>query len=687
MPITKVKAPDGSIIKVNHPEGASQEEIIAFAQQQFQAPAPNVGMGGLTQEEIRSRRLAGVPLDEEEAAIMQRELLKEDGPSFLEGLLIDAGASFEALPSNFASLFGSEGADVKLQEIAQNREMLRNIQPGAVFGETAAIASTIPLGGGAVGALTQKLAPILGPKLASAVSAGLIGGTEGTAFTPSGEDPAQSAALGATLGVAGDVGARAVGAGLRKFGEFRRGAAREALGSIEETPALQEAVEEGIEATQQAQKVGVDLLPAQATGEGLRSQAFLTGHDLTARKAAKALQNQNEQVYNSLQNILNDIAPGEALSRFASKAREFSNLAIQKAKEARKMATEPLYKQVVDANAGLKIDTKPIADQVKATLEALPQKSTQKVALKQILGSITKGSGEAVDEVGQLHKARVDLGQFLYSGKGKKLAPESKGIIENYRRQLGDLLEDTVPGYAEANAKYAAESAPVTSLQEGVIGRVAELGDDQLKQSARLLLDPSNIDPSEVIKAKRVFESLPGGDIAWREVVRGELQRRLGSIRFDPSDIGAENVPSQILNKVFGNKQSQDALYRAVDQTTEGNLRLLKKVLEKASRGRTAGSPTAANQEVLRKVQPTVGKLARGTLKLKTTLEDWATTYGTDDNILALADKLFDPVVSEHLVQIRKSLKAENRIPRKLIEDLNKYIGIGAATAGTRGEQ
>jgi hypothetical protein len=35
MPITKVEGPDGKIIKVEHPEGASQEEILSFAEQNY----------------------------------------------------------------------------------------------------------------------------------------------------------------------------------------------------------------------------------------------------------------------------------------------------------------------------------------------------------------------------------------------------------------------------------------------------------------------------------------------------------------------------------------------------------------------------------------------------------------------------------------------------------------------------
>lgn len=41
MPISKVQTPGGEIVKVEHPDGATQEEIIAFAQQNYQ-PAPQI---------------------------------------------------------------------------------------------------------------------------------------------------------------------------------------------------------------------------------------------------------------------------------------------------------------------------------------------------------------------------------------------------------------------------------------------------------------------------------------------------------------------------------------------------------------------------------------------------------------------------------------------------------------------
>ncbi len=42
MPVTQVRAPDGSIVKVSHPEGASEQEIIAYAQKNYAPTAQPV---------------------------------------------------------------------------------------------------------------------------------------------------------------------------------------------------------------------------------------------------------------------------------------------------------------------------------------------------------------------------------------------------------------------------------------------------------------------------------------------------------------------------------------------------------------------------------------------------------------------------------------------------------------------
>ena len=56
MAITKVRAPDGSIIRVNHPDDADEEDILAFASSQFtpQPQARGVGEEGTFGDSIKA---------------------------------------------------------------------------------------------------------------------------------------------------------------------------------------------------------------------------------------------------------------------------------------------------------------------------------------------------------------------------------------------------------------------------------------------------------------------------------------------------------------------------------------------------------------------------------------------------------------------------------------------------------
>ena len=70
MPVTSVKAPDGSIIKVNHPEGASREDIFEFALQQYQARGgePDVAPGEIPTVEGEEAKPKPEPEEPEQIA-------------------------------------------------------------------------------------------------------------------------------------------------------------------------------------------------------------------------------------------------------------------------------------------------------------------------------------------------------------------------------------------------------------------------------------------------------------------------------------------------------------------------------------------------------------------------------------------------------------------------------------------
>ena len=60
MPITTVNTPDGKLIDITHPEGALDEQIIGYAQQQF-ALDPSIAYDPTTALGTLGETLKGVP--------------------------------------------------------------------------------------------------------------------------------------------------------------------------------------------------------------------------------------------------------------------------------------------------------------------------------------------------------------------------------------------------------------------------------------------------------------------------------------------------------------------------------------------------------------------------------------------------------------------------------------------------
>lgn len=234
MPVTQVRAPDGSIVKVSHPEGASEQEIIAYAQKNYappkvEAPAPVVNqpesggilpaIGNAAAGAVRGAGSIGATL-----------LAPVDIAS---DLLAGNGLTLDSNRERRASM------DAALQSLGANPES-GAYQTGKIGTE---IAGTLPVGG-LLGKLIGKAAPTLGAAVGSGgfalgrpAATGLIGRAgdaatrvAGGAITGGAQmgliDPSQ-AGQGAVIGAAipGAVqAAGAIGKGLGKAGAHVLGA-------------------------------------------------------------------------------------------------------------------------------------------------------------------------------------------------------------------------------------------------------------------------------------------------------------------------------------------------------------------------------------------------------------------------------------------------------------------------------
>lgn len=244
----RITAPDGAEYEVTAPDNATEEEVLAFAQANYQQPAQRKTMEELT---------PGISTDPTE------------GNSFLQNLTIGAGKSVADTGRGLAQLFGAGPSE---QEVMQQREIDAPLMDtwGGVGGNVlGAVAQTaIPVAGGA------KLASLAG-RAAPYVSAGLRGAAfAGAQPVAEGESRAANAAVGGGLGVAG----QGIASGAQVV-------AKRAADSL--SPVVRQSIES-------ARAAGIPLNVAQVTNSAPVRAAQAATKYLPFSGASRAAQRQQE---------------------------------------------------------------------------------------------------------------------------------------------------------------------------------------------------------------------------------------------------------------------------------------------------------------------------------------------------------------------------------------------------------
>jgi hypothetical protein len=432
MPITKVEAPDGSIIKVEHPKGASESEIITYAQANFK-PAPADSGGPLA--ETAGDALAGAVRG---AGSIGATLLAP--VDIASDLFAGKGLTLE---SNRERRWAMDAA---LQGMGANPGS-GAYQAGKIGTE---IAGTLPVGG-LLGKLIGKVAPTLGAAVGSGgfalgrpAATGLIGRAGDAATRAAGGaitggaqmgliDPSQ-AEEGAVVGgllpgavkVAGAAG-KAIGRGLGTVGANVLGAA---TGTSAET----------VGAALQAGKTGASEFLENMRGE--------TGFDdvvTMAKQAVANLRGSRQQEYRS---GMVDIANDKTVLDFAP-----IDSAMQKISGMGK------YK-------GVQINAKS-ADTVKELDDVVSQWKSldpSEYHTPEGLDALKKAVGDIRDSTQFGSPARKAADELYHAVKGEitKQAPTYSKVMGDYSR-ASDLITEIEKSLSLGN-KAAADTA-VRKLQ------------------------------------------------------------------------------------------------------------------------------------------------------------------------------------------------------------------------------
>ena len=416
--------------------------------------------------------------------------------------------------------------------------------------------------------------------------------------------------------------------------------------------------EQGAFRAEQALGAGDILLPAQRIGDPflLESQSFLAQLPEGSRIAAKALEKQNKKSFDLVQRVINEVAAPSTVGTAGAKFKTASAKAIELKRIARDAKADPIF---TDAKNIAKADkTRVDVSEVQDEFDSLKGQFVKETAIGSIVRKmetsinssasrgIVGGKGK-VSHIGDtnliaLHGAKTNLDREIATaiekGDRQLLRP-----LMRIKERLTDAMGNASPDYAKAERIFAENSPQVDEIIQSVIGRAAAKEGDKIPLIARDIFASGTQNPSTIKKSKAIIEGVD--PVAWKNIVRAEIENRLGAITEQIAETGplaVENIPGQLRRTLFGTAKARSNLMAGMDKHSRESFVLLDKVLKRASLGRPGGSQTGVRGEIASRLQSIATKLRQGFRPLE--LASGGFRQGVDESITRGQARLFfDP--------------------------------------------
>lgn len=504
---------------------------------------------------------------------------------------------------------------------------------------------------------------------------------------------AQRGALGAAgAGVteAGIQQAQALGGGRFDPSQVRQAAALGALGELPgplisgfrqgrqvarigaEGQSIADVAQNVAQARQASEATGIPLFQAQQTGipAQLEKQAFLPSLPASTQRASREISRQNQAAGSAVDDLLNSIAPAEAVTIGPGRFRSAAQRAIEKKKVLRAEKSSPFYREAFKDKSG--IDTKAIQDNIRETLQDFPSGGEVSKNLERV-NAFIKGDGGELPTIRRLHNAKLEIDQMINKVGTESLGNTTKARLVDTKNQLLSLMDESSPSYASAREAFRNSTPEVLQLEDSIIGQVANLDDTQLKRISARIFDPAETNVEVVRNAKRVIDDVDPD--AWNLLFRNEIERRLGSIKSNLSEGTLENVPGQLQRAIFGNAKNRQILKAGTDGEVSKNLNYLNEALSRASRGRGVGSQTATREEIKRELRGGILSTISNLFSPAKSTQDVLRSATFDNRAKALADVLFDPRWKPQMKKLRQlnpNSPAAARVLTQLLKDASE---------------
>jgi hypothetical protein len=528
----------------------------------------------------------------------------------------------------------------KIVFVGQDGHLYLEDQPGAA---SELVGKSLPIAGNVLGGIGGGMVGNVPGAIAGAAGGAALGelGRNAIAHYALGEnksatDIATGAGLEGVIGATSEAGGRLVGKAIEKGAEKFLNP----QGAIYSPEAI---------ANQQAADA-LDLgklSEAEATGSksAIEKERTLRGTLGGADKFEASDQARAPKVVNATQKFLDMIAPAENVPNAAEATRGAAQASIGAAKDERTLQSSPLYKAAREQKIP---EDSPILQNevIQQTINSIKNDPVYKTAL----ATVPDNSIEMLDNV-----KKVLGGQI----KAEKRAGQDyrASLLTGIQKNLLEEMDKISPDYEQARLTFAKESQIVNPLEQGLIGKIANIKDIQLKSVAKTLFDPAQSDPRVLEKAVDAIHAQ--SPEALNAIVRSHLQSQFANMKAATSENG-NTLARAFANNVIGTPQKKQLLYTALKYNPEAqsNLAYIEKVFPLLGKASAEGSPTANRLGILETLKgQNKYSIAKAALSPMQTLKNVFSTLeqsANKDAYAAATDAMLNPQFTSEMQAIRK---------------------------------
>lgn len=317
-----------------------------------------------------------------------------------------------------------------------------------------------------------------------------------------------------------------------------------------------EELEKMLQKKKVAQKVGIQLTPAEASGNQLVQDVESSlGKTEKGNKALYAHgESRKKSEEEAVEKFIERVSPKKESA--AKDVRQAARETIKESKHSLQEKASPFYEEAEkDTVSPNKFNSLMRDSNIEGAVEHVSKDKTYKSKLK----NVSRNSIEYLNYVAKRMKDEV--------GAAKKSGEDHKAsILTESRKKLLDKMDEASPNYKKARSIYAEEMPAIQELTEGNVGRLAELKGSQLKNASKIIFDPHETD-LELLKQYRNTVGKQNPE-AWRNIIRNEMERLIS--KSDKGSKGSDfysqilkddtkfNQFSEALGAFYGNKKTSE---------------------------------------------------------------------------------------------------------------------------------